>query len=461
MSQSNDGKMMLVAFLQAANCSNYTGSWRHPATELGFLTPDYYQNIARILEAGKFHLAFVDDRLAMPSEYGDSYEQSVRHGVRVVKLDLAPVVTAMALATRRLGLGATYSTTYYPPFHIARLFASLDWMTGGRIAWNVVTSLNDSEAQNFGLTQHLDHDTRYDQADELMEVVFGLWNTWEEDALLLDRQQGVFADSSRVHRLDHQGQWFRSRGPLTVPRSPQGEPVIIQAGQSGRGRRFAAQWGELIFVIFPTFETCKAFNQAIKELAASAGREPGELRVAPAIYVVVGETEAIAQEKLALVREMAHPVDSLALLSEVFNHDFSRHPVDQPLSDEVLDSMTGLRGFLDRVINLSGTKNPTVNDFIRYSGRGSLEELPVFAGAPSQVADRMEEWFVGGACDGFVLAATHMPGAYEDFVRLVVPELQKRGLFQQEYRGSTLRESLGLPSHSWAKLGNTSATSLQ
>ena len=452
MSQSNDGKIMLVAFIQAANCSNYTGSWRHPATELGFLTPDYYQNIARILEAGKFHLAFVDDRLAMPSQYGDSYEQSVRHGVRVVKLDLAPVVTAMALATRHLGVGATYSTTYYPPFHIARLFATLDWMTGGRIAWNVVTSLNDSEAQNFGLTQHLDHDTRYDQADELMEVVFGLWNTWEDDALLLDRQQGIFADSSRVHRLDHQGQWFSSRGPLTVPRSPQGEPVIIQAGQSGRGRQFAARWGELIFVIFPTFETCKAFNQAIKELSESVGRVPGAIRVAPAIYVVVGETEAIAQEKLALVRDMAHPVDSLALLSEVFNHDFSQHPVDQPLSDDVLASMTGLRGFLDRVINLSGTKNPTVNDFIHYSGRGSLEELPVFAGTPSQVADRMEEWFAGGACDGFVLAATHMPGAYEDFSRLVVPELQRRNLFQREYRGSTLRESLGLPGHSGAGL---------
>ena len=444
MSHNEDRKMMLVAFIQAANCSNYTGSWRHPATEPNFLTADYYQGIARTLEAGKFHLAFVDDRLAMPSQYGDSFEQSVRHGVRAVKLDLAPIVTAMALTTRQLGLGATYSATYYPPYHIARLFATLDWITGGRIAWNVVTSLNDSEAQNFGLTQHLDHDARYDQADELMEVVFGLWNTWEDGALLLDRQQDLFADSSKVHRLDHRGQWFRSRGPLTVPRSPQGEPVIIQAGQSGRGRQFAARWGELIFVIFPTFETCRAFNRAIKELAASVGRSAGQLRVAPAIYVVVGETERLAREKLDLVRELAHPVDSLTLLSEVFNYDFSRHPADQPLSDEDLQSMTGLRGFLDRVIDLSGKKNPTVEDFIRYSGRGALEELPVFSGTASQVADQMEQWFTEGACDGFVLAATHMPGAYEDFARLVVPELQRRGLFHQEYSGGTLRESLGL-----------------
>ena len=444
MSHNEDGKMMLVAFIQAANCSNYTGSWRHPATEPNFLTADYYQGIARTLEAGKFHLAFVDDRLAMPSQYGDSFEQSVRHGVRAVKLDLAPIVTAMALATRQLGLGATYSATYYPPYHIARLFATLDWITGGRIAWNVVTSLNDSEAQNFGLTQHLDHDARYDQADELMEVVFGLWNTWEDGALLLDRRQDLFADSSKVHRLDHRGQWFRSRGPLTVPRSPQGEPVIIQAGQSGRGRQFAARWGELIFVIFPTFETCRAFNRAIKELAASVGRSAGQLKVAPAIYVVVGETERLAQERLDLVRQLAHPVDSLTLLSEVFNYDFSRHPVDQPLSDEDLQSMTGLRGFLDRVIDLSGKKNPTVEDFIRYSGRGALEELPVFSGTASQVADQMEQWFTEGACDGFVLAATHMPGAYEDFARLVVPELQRRGLFHQEYSGGTLRESLGL-----------------
>jgi len=439
-------QLILAGFIQAANCSNYAASWRHPETEAGFLTPDYYQNIARTLERGKFHLAFIDDRLAMPSRYEDSVAEAVRHGVRVVKLDLVPVVMAMALATRNLGVGATYSTTYYAPFHIARLFSTLDHFTGGRIAWNVVTSLNDSEAQNFGLERHLDHDTRYDQADESMKVVFGLWDTWEEDALILDKDRGIFADPAKVHRLDHHGEWFLSRGPLTVPRSPQGHPVIIQAGQSARGREFAAHWGELIFVIFPSIETCRAYYKDIKERAVNYGKTPETIKVMPAVYVVVGETEVIVQEKLALIEGLAHPIDSLTLLSEVFNYDFGQHALDEPLSDNALGSITGLRGFLDRVVDLSGNKNPTVRDFLEHSGRGTLRELPVFKGTPQQVADEMETWFTEGACDGFVLAATHMPGAYEDFVRLVVPELQRRGLFQKEYSSSNLRENLGLQS---------------
>lgn len=233
--------MILAAFIQAANCSNYPGSWRHPATQLGFLTPEYYQNIAQTLEQGKFHLAFFDDRLAMPSRYGDSFQESVQYGIRAVKLDLVPAMTAMALATRHLGIGATYSTTFYAPFHVARLFSTFDHFSRGRAAWNVVTSLNDSEAQNFGLEQHPSHDSRYDRADEFMEVVLGLWDTWEDDTLVMDRERGIFTDPAKVHRLDYQGQWFRSRGPLTVPRTPQGRPVLIQAGQRPRGKEFAAR----------------------------------------------------------------------------------------------------------------------------------------------------------------------------------------------------------------------------
>lgn len=436
--------MLLAAFIQAANCSNYSGSWRHPDTELGFLTPQYYQNIANVLEEGKFHLAFLDDRLALPSRYGGSFTESVRHGVRAVKLDLIPVLTAMALSTEHLGLGATYSTTYYHPFHIARVFATFDHLTAGRVGWNVVTSLNDTEAQNFGMETVLEHDLRYEHADEFMELVYGLWDTWEDGVLVMDRERGIFADPNKVHNLNYQGRWFSSMGPITVPRSPQGRPVIIQAGQSERGREFAAQWGELLFVIFHDLESCKAFYNDIRQRAAGKDRDPNTLKVAPAVYVVVGETESIAREKHALIAGLAHPMDALTLLSEVFNYDFSRHGLDEPLSDEVLDSITGLRGFLDRVVDLSGNKNPTVREFLRYSGRGTLSELPLFIGTPQQVSDQMEEWFTAGACDGFVIAATHMPGAYEDFVRMVVPELQRRGLFQNEYRGRTLRDSLGL-----------------
>jgi FMN-dependent oxidoreductase (nitrilotriacetate monooxygenase family) len=437
--------MLLVAFMQASNCSNYTGSWRHPDTVADFLDLRYFQDIAVGLEAARFHMAFIDDRLAMPSVYGDSFQEAVEHGVRVVKLDLVPVITAMGLATSHLGLGATYSTTYYSPFHVARLFASLDHFTQGRAAWNVVTSLNDAEAQNFGVAEHREHDGRYDAADEFMEAALALWDSWEDGAVLADKESGKFADPGKVRRADYSGEFFQARGPLTVPRPPQGHPVIIQAGQSERGRRFAARWGELLFVIFPTAGQCRAYREDLRERAAAAGRSPDAVKVAPAVYVVVAETEQAAREKREFIESLARPVDSLALLSEVFNYDFSRHPPDEPLSDETLASMTGLRGFLGRVIELSGSPNPSVNDFVRWSGRGTLRELPVFCGSPRQVADEMEHWYSSGSCDGFVLAATHMPGAYEDFGRLVVPELQRRGLFRTEYQPGTLRDNLGFP----------------
>ena len=444
MSDSHSQKMILAGFIQASNCSNYTGSWRHPETDHNFLSPEYYQSIARTLELGKFHLAFIDDRLAMPSQYGNSFIDSVNHGIRSVKLDLVPVMTAMGLATSNLGIGGTYSTTYHHPYHVARLFATVDHMTKGRSALNVVTSLNDAEAQNFGLLEHSNHDVRYDQAEEFMEIAVGLWESWENDALIVDSGSGRFADGDKVKAIDYDGMWFKSKGPLTVPHCPQGKPVIIQAGQSPRGREFAAKWAELIFVIFPNLEANKRFYDDIKEKILSYGRDPAKVLVAPAIYVVVGDTDESALAKFQEIKQLAKTVDSLTLLSEVFNYDFSQHAIDEPLSDSDLESISGLRGFLDRVIGLSGTNNPTVQDFITYSGRGTMDELPTFVGSPSSVADNMQDWFENGACDGFVIAATHMPGAYEDFCSMVVPELQRRGIFQDDYRGSTLRDNLGI-----------------
>ena len=438
-------QMTLVAFLQAQNCSNYPASWRHRATAPDFLSAEYYQRIARTLEAGRFHLAFFDDRLAMPDRYGDDYAASVRHGIRVVKLDLVPLLTAMGLATRHLGIGGTYSTTYYEPFHVARVFATLDHLVGGRAAWNVVTSLNDSEAANFGQQSHPDHDLRYDRADEFVEAVLGHWDTWEDDALVLDRAEGVFADPAKVHRLDHRGTWFRTRGPFTVPRTPQGHPVLIQAGQSGRGRRFAARWGELIFVISPNLDLARRAYREFKDEVARVGRDPDQVRLTPAVYCVVGETRGMAEDKAAYIDGLAHPLDALVLLSEVLNFDFASRGLDEPFSDEDLRSISGLQAIRDRVVRMSGKANPTARDFVQFSGRGTVREMPLFVGGPGEVADGLEEWFTGEACDGFVLAATHMPGAYEDFVRLVVPELQRRGLHWRDYAGNTLRENLGLP----------------
>jgi FMN-dependent oxidoreductase (nitrilotriacetate monooxygenase family) len=439
-------QITMVAFMQAQNCSNYIGSWRNPASHSDFLTPAYFQRIARTLEDGKFHMAFFDDRLAMPDRYQDDHEAAIEAGARVVKMDLIPLLTAMGLATTKLGLGGTYSTTYYQPFHVARVFSTLDHMIGGRAAWNVVTSLNDSEALNFGLEQHMEHDLRYDQADEFMEVVLG---HWDDDALIIDKISGRFGDGKKVHRLDHKGKWFKSRGPFTVPATPQGRPVLIQAGQSGRGKKFAARWGELIFCAYKNIAMGKANYKDLKQALVEAGRDPASVAVCPAVYVIVGETSAIAEEKRALAESMVHPIDQLALLSEGLNFDFGSKPLDEPFTQKELDSISGLQALRDRVVQVKAPAMPTVRDFMEITGRGTLAEHPVICGNPKEVADQLEEWFTGGkdggpACDGFVLAATSMPGTYEDFVRLVVPELQRRGLYQKEYKGMTLRENLGL-----------------
>lgn len=436
-------QMTLVAFMQAQNCTNYVGSWRHPSSMTDYLSPEYYQRVARTLEEGKFDMAFFDDRLAMPDIYGASHRDTVKHGVRAVKLEPTSVLMAMAMVTSRLGLGATYSTTYYEPFHVARLFASLDLMTKGRVAWNVVTSMNDSEAANFGHAEHLEHDLRYDRADEFMEVVMGHWDTWKEGAIIADKENNYFADPDMVTRLDHKGRFFNSRGPLTVPRSQQGHPVILQAGQSGRGLAFAARWAEVVFAKYPTLANGVKQYQALKDGVSNAGRDPNGTKIAAEVKIIVAETESLAREQRDLVAGLSRPIDGLTMIGETSNIDFSGRPYEQPFTDEELAAMSW-QSLRDKVVQVSGKRNPSVKDFVEASGRGTLNDGPVFCGTGKQVADQMEEWFKT-ACDGFVLSGTSVPGTYEDIVRLVVPELQKRGLFRKEYGDTTLRGNLGVP----------------
>jgi FMN-dependent oxidoreductase (nitrilotriacetate monooxygenase family) len=435
-------QMSLVGFMQAANTSVYAGSWRHPATEHAFLTASYYEKLGRTLEDGCFDLMFFDDRLAMPGIYAGSVAEAVRLGARPVKLDLSIVLGVVAAATRSIGLGATYSTTYYPPFHVARTFATLDHLSGGRAAWNVVTSVNDGEAQNYGVEHHLDHDARYDRADEFLEATTGLWDSWDDDALVLDRATGVFADPAKVHELNHDGEWFRVRGPLTVPRSPQGRPVLLQAGSSGRGRDFAARWAELIFTGDPNIDVARSHYKDQKERIAERGRDPAQVKMLPMAYTVIGESRTHAEEREQLfLNELVDPQASLALLSELMNHDFSGLGLDAPITDELIESVSGIRGLVQ---NLRQHIGDTVTLGDLASHRATLLQGPRFVGTGPEVADQMEEWFDGDACDGFVIAATHVPGAYEDVVRLVVPELQRRGVFRNRYTGSTLRDHLGL-----------------
>ncbi|AWT55565.1 nitrilotriacetate monooxygenase component A [Mycolicibacterium smegmatis MKD8] len=435
--------MALVAFMQAGSTSVYAGSWRHPATEHRYLDASYYAKIGRQLEEGCFDLMFFDDRLAMPGIYGGSVAEAARYGARPVKLDLSVILGVLAQTTSHIGLGATYSTTYYAPFHVARTFATLDHLSGGRAAWNVVTSVNDSEAQNFGLESHLGHDERYDRADEFLDVVAGLWDSWEDDAVLRDRASGIYADPEKIHELGHVGRYFSARGPLTVPRTPQGRPVIIQAGSSGRGREFASRWADLIFTGDPGLKVALDHYRDQKQRIADAGRDPASVRICPMAYAVVGESESHAKEREAmLLNDLVHPMASLTLLSELMNYDFAQHDLDDPVTDELIASVSGIRGLVQNLRTHIGGDTVTVRDLAEH--RATLLQGPRFVGTGPQVADQMADWFESGACDGFVLAATHLPGAFEDIVRMVIPELQRRGLARTEYEGRTLRDNLGL-----------------
>jgi FMN-dependent oxidoreductase (nitrilotriacetate monooxygenase family) len=443
MAETAKRQMALVGFMQAGNATVYAGSWRHPATEHGFLQAGYYEKLGRTLEDGCFDLMFFDDRLAMPGIYGGSVAEAVRTGARPVKLDLSVVLGIVAAVTRHIGLGATYSTTYYPPFHVARTFATLDHLSGGRAAWNVVTSVNDSEAQNYGVKEHLAHDARYDRADEFLEATTGLWDTWDDDALVLDRTTPLFADPSKVHELDHDGEWFSVRGPLTVPRCPQGRPVLLQAGSSGRGRDFAARWAELIFTGDTDIDIARSHYKDQKERIGEGGRDPASVKMLPMAYTVVGESAAHAEEREQLfLKDLVDPMASLTLLSELMNYDFSGMALDAPITDELIESVSGIRGLVQNIRTHIGGDTVTLGDLAGH--RATLLQGPRFVGTGPDIADQMEAWFDSGACDGFVIAATHSPGAYEDVVRLVVPELQRRGVFRTHYTGATLREHLGL-----------------
>ena len=437
-------QMALVGFLQAQNCTNFVGSWRHPEAAQDFMSAEYYRRIGRALEAGKFHIGFFDDRLAMPDLFGGDHAQVVANGIRVVKMDPLTILTVMGMATERLGLGSTLSTTYFEPFHAARVFQTLDLMTDGRAAWNVVTSMNDGEARNMGHNAHQQHDERYDRADEFMEVVMGHWDTWDDGAIVADRETGLFAHPEKVKRLDYRGKFFQSRGPFTVPRSAQGHPVIIQAGQSGRGTTFAARWAECVFVNYHSIEQARRDYVAFKGKVTETGRDPEKVFVCAGVYPIVAETRAEAEDKVALIDKLPKEIDSLALLSEVLNFDFAKQPIDEPFTQEEMDSWTGVQGMRDRIKRELGNRLPTPRDFINITRRGTFHDHPRFVGSPKDVADGLEEWFSTRACDGFVIAAAHVPGSYEEFSRMVVPELQRRGVFHQDYAGPTLRENLGL-----------------
>ena len=349
----------------------------------------------------------------------------------------------IAGVTEHIGLGATYSTTYYTPFHVARTFATLDHLSGGRAAWNVVTSVNDSEARNFGVTERIGHDERYDRADEFLEATTGLWDTWEDDALVLDRESGYFADPDKVTPLD-----YRESGSRHSDRSPCLGVRRVAPCCCRPARRVAVATSPPVgprssSPAIPVSRWPPRTTRIRSNASASSAATRAAVRMLPMLYTVVGESKAHAEEReQTFLNDLVDPQASLTLLSELMNHDFAGYSLDEPITDELVENISGIRGLVENLRAHIGGE-VTLADLAGH--RATLLQGPRFVGTATDVADQMQQWFEADACDGFVIAATHTPGAYEDVVRLVVPELQRRGLFRDRYTGSTLRETLGLP----------------
>jgi FMN-dependent oxidoreductase (nitrilotriacetate monooxygenase family) len=429
-------QMHLVAYLKTGPTAIHVGGWRHPESTLDdILEPSRYEHIARVLEAAKFDGCFFADLFGLYDIHGGSFDAYVRRGGQISFLDPTVVLPVMAAATRHLGLGATLSTSFHTAYHLARWLGSLDVMSKGRVAWNVVTSATDLEARNAGLDELPPREERYDRADEVLEACFALWNSWDADAFVLDKQAGVLADPSKVHYANYEGRWVKTRGPLSIPRSPQGRPVIMQAGGSDRGREFAARWAEVIFTIQRGRDEMREFYEDIGSRMQKYGRDRGDCAILPAVSVVLGETDGIARERADYIDSLIDPELSIASSSSNLGADLTKLNSEAAL--EGLQGNQGMKGTEDVLRQNMKAEGLSLKQAAEK--RGSGREL---VGTAITVADRLQEIFEAGVCDGFVVTPTTFPGMFEQFCRSVVPELQRRGLFRKEYAGRTLRENL-------------------
>ncbi|WP_158744580.1 LLM class flavin-dependent oxidoreductase [Acidisphaera sp. L21] len=428
-------QLRLGAFMRPV--SIHTAWWRYPGS-----WPDanfnfaHLKRFAQTLERGKFDAFFMADHLAvlnMPMS-------ALKRSATVTSFDPLTLLPALAVVTERLGLIATASTTFEQPYIIARKFASLDHLSNGRAGWNLVTTSNPDAALNFGMDDHMEHDERYRRAREFHEVVTGLWDSWADDAFVKDVESGVFFDPDKMHVLDHKGPHLSVRGPLNIARSPQGWPVVVQAGASEMGRQIAAETAEVIFASAPRIEDGRSFYADVKGRMVKLGRNPDHLKVLPGVLVVVGDTVAEAQAKRAKLDSLVHDDSALPNLSMRLGTDVSKFDLDAPLPPipETNASQSGRQA----AIELAKRENLTVRQLAqRGAGYGGL----VMVGTPQTIADQMEEWLMTNACDGFNVMFPFLPAGLDDFVDKVVPELQRRGIFRRKYEGLTLRENLGLP----------------
>ena len=426
--------LRLGAFMRPVTI--HTGSWRYPGAyaDANF-NFKHIERFARTLERGRFDAFFMADHLAVLNMPMDALKRSAT----VTSFEPMTLLPALAMVTDRLGLIATGSTTYDEPYHVARRFASLDHISGGRAGWNVVTTSNPDASRNFGREEHLEHALRYRRAREFFDVVTGLWDSWEDDAFLRDQETGIFFDPEKLHVLGHKGEYFDVRGPLNIARPVQGWPVIVQAGASDAGRQLAAETAEAVFAPAANLEAGRAYYADVKGRMEKAGREPDQMKILPGCMVVVGDSLDEAREKRALLDSKVHFDSAVASLSISLGHDASKFDPDGPLP-EIPESNASKSG-RERAIALAKRENLTVRQLAqRLGGYSGLCIL----GTPGQIADEMEEWLETRGSDGFNLMFPYLPEGLDDFVDRVVPVLQRRGLFRREYEGATLRENLGL-----------------
>ena len=415
----------------------HDAAWRHPEVPSdGASSFKHFLRCARRAEEGRFDMVFFADGIAVRAE--DNPRGSLSHSNRNVELEPLTLLSALAPMTEHIGLVTTASTTYNEPYHIARKFASLDQISGGRAGWNIVTSWSQQEALNFSRESHLDYDTRYDRAREFVDVVTGLWESWEPGAFVRDKASGQYYDPAKLHTLHHKGKHFQVRGPLNVDRTPQGRPLLVQAGANEAGQEIAAMHADVVYASALELGAAQKYYASLKGRLAKYGRDPSHLLVMPALVPLVGRTRAEAQAKFDQLQELIDPLVGLAGIY-VQMGDLSGYPLDGPVPEPVNAPVKSLAyKWWERAC----ADNMTIREFYTaHAGGGGLQVI----GTAADVADVLEEWIAAEGADGFNLTPTHLPHGIDDFVELVVPELQRRGVFRREYESTTLRGNLGLP----------------
>ncbi len=434
-----NAKMRLAAYFNPTG--HHVASWRHPRAQADAnVNFDHYVDIARSAERAKFDMIFLADGLATRDVHIDAQSRSVQF---IAHFEPLTLLSGLASVTKQIGLVGTASTTYNEPFHIARKFASLDWISHGRAGWNLVTSVQPAEAPNFGRSGVDKHETRYARAHESARVVTGLWDSWDDDAFVRNVESGLYFEPERKHVLDHHGQFYNVRGPLNVPRPPQGWPVIVQAGASDEGRELAAEYAEAIFSPHLTIELSKAYYDDVKGRMAKYGRKPEHLKILPGLSVIVAATDDAARADFEYLQSLIHPMVGREILSTMLGGlDLSPYSMDEMLPDP-LPMTNASRGHFESIVAMARREKLTIGELgARVAGARGKNTIH---GGPEKVADYMQEWFKAGACDGFCVMPPYIPGSHDDFCNMVIPELQRRGLFRTEYEGNTLRENLGLP----------------